>query len=176
MNLKRGHFIFILQICPLLVYGSINIESTGTQIIGEKLVLTCTLSLFTGSASWNQDGTLRSTCRTTLCTVETYGAYTTFTHGSNHINVTFDPVDSSIDGVWKCTHSTLGSASFTVMAMNETQSSGGTSTSTDNLVKVVVPTVVGLVILLVVCLLVRMKYVNNETSKCEDKPENSRLR
>ena len=101
---------------------TINIASTGTQIIGEKLVLTCTLSSFTGTASWDQDGTVRSICTPTFCTVYTYGTYTTFTHGSNHIDVTFDPVDSSIDGVWKCTHSTLGSDSFNVTAMNKTQS------------------------------------------------------
>ena len=34
------------------------------------------------------------------------------------MNVTFDPVDSSIDGLWKCKHATLGSDNVTVTAMN----------------------------------------------------------
>jgi hypothetical protein len=106
----------------ILFLGTMNITSTGIQIIGEKLVLTCTLSSFTGTASWNQDGTVRSTCTPTFCTVYTYGTYTTFSNGSNYINVTFDPVDSSIDGVWECTHSLLGSDSFNVTAINKTQS------------------------------------------------------
>ena len=111
-------------IVDILFLGTINITSTGTQIIGEKLVLTCTLSLssFAGAASWYQDDTFLSTCTSTSCTVYTYGTYTTFTNDNNHINVTFDPVDSSIDGVWECTHALLGSDSFNVTAMNKTQS------------------------------------------------------
>ena len=124
-------------ISDILFSGTIDITDIGTQIIGEKLVLTCTLSSFSGIASWNQNGNIRSTCSPTFCTVYTYGTYTTFTHGSNHINVTFDPVDSSIDGVWKCTHSILGSASFTVTAMNETQSKYSLIIFCDKIVKVV---------------------------------------
>jgi hypothetical protein len=97
-----------------------KIASSGTQIIGRKLALTCAISPFTGAAFWTQDGTVRTICTASLCTIYTYGNYTTFISGSDHINVTFDPVDSSIDGLWTCIHATLGSDTVTVTAMNET--------------------------------------------------------
>jgi hypothetical protein len=103
-----------------LFLGTVKITSSGTQIIGQKLVLTCAISPFTGTVSWKQDGTVRTICTSTFCSHYTHGSYTTFTYGSNHINVTFDPVDSSIDGLWKCTHTTLGCYGVTVTAMNET--------------------------------------------------------
>ena len=84
--------------------------------------MTCTLSPFTDSASWVQDGIIRSTCTPLFCTDSTYENYTIFSFASSHIDVTFDPVDSSIDGEWKCTYGTLESASFNVTAMNTTQS------------------------------------------------------
>ena len=103
-----------------LLLGTGTITSIGTQIIGDKLSLKSTLFPFTGTASWAQDGTVRTTC--TFCTDDRYGNCTTFSYGSNYIDVTFDPVDSSIYGVWKCIHLTLGSDSFNVTAMNVTQS------------------------------------------------------
>ena len=102
--------------------GTIAITTTGTQFIGDRLVLTCTISPFVGTVTWAQDGVIRTICAATLCTIPSYGNYTTFSFASTHINVTFEPVDSSIDGEWRCTHATLGNASFTVTAMNETQS------------------------------------------------------
>jgi hypothetical protein len=84
--------------------------------------LTCTISPFTGTVTWAQDGAIRTICTKSLCNIYTYGNYITFSFASSHINVTFDPVHSSIDGLWECTHSTLGSANFTVTAMNEIQS------------------------------------------------------
>jgi hypothetical protein len=121
-----------------LFLGTVTITSTGTHIIGDELVLTCTLSQFTGTASWWQDGIIRTTCITTLCTVDNYGIYTTFSSGSNHINVTFDPVDSSIDGTWTCKHLTLGSASINVTAMNETLSKYSLIIFRDKIAKVVI--------------------------------------
>ena len=103
-----------------LFLGTVKIASSGTQIIGRKLALTCAISSFTGAASWTQNGIVRTLCTSSFCTVHTYGNYTTFISGSDHINVTFDPVDSSIDGWWTCTHATLGSDTVTVTAMNET--------------------------------------------------------
>lgn len=103
-----------------LFLGTVKITSSGTQIIGQKLALTCAISPFTGTASWAQDGTVRTTCTSLFCTHYTHGSYTTFTCGSNHINVTFDPVDSSVDGLWTCINAILGSDAVTVTAMNET--------------------------------------------------------
>ena len=80
------------------------------------------MSPFTSFASWAQNGNVRTTCTSSFCTFETYENYTTFTYGNDHINVTFDPVDSSIDGLWQCTHTTLGSANITVTAMEKTVS------------------------------------------------------
>lgn len=105
-----------------LFYGTVTITSIGTQIIGEKLSLECTLFPFTGTASWAQDGIVRTTCATTLCTDYSYGNYTTLLYDSDYINVTFDPVNSSIKVVWKCTHLTHGRDSFNATTMNETQS------------------------------------------------------
>lgn len=105
-----------------LLLGTLAITSTGTQIIGDTLSLKCTISPFTDTMTWNQDENVRSTCTTSFCTDYNYGNYTTFSFGSNYSDVTFNPVHSSIDGEWKCTHLTLGSASFNVTAMNETQS------------------------------------------------------
>ena len=113
--------IYIHEMVLFLFLGTITITSTGTQIIGETLRLQCTLSPFTGTTSWAKDGIVRTTCTRTVCTDNSYGNYTTFSIGSNYVNVTFDPVHSSINGVWKCTHLTLGSARFNVNAMNETQ-------------------------------------------------------
>ena len=79
------------------------------------------MSPFNSFASWAQDGTVRTTCTSTFCTFHTYENYTAFIYGNDHINVIFDPVDSSIDGLWKCTHTTLGSANITVTAMNKTE-------------------------------------------------------
>jgi hypothetical protein len=72
--------------------------------------------------TWAQDEDIRTICTTTFCTIISYGNYTTFSFATTHINVTFERVDSSMDGVWKCEDGTLGSARFNVTAMNETQS------------------------------------------------------
>jgi hypothetical protein len=104
-----------------LFLGTVTITTIGTQIIGDKLILMCTLSPFTGTASWAQNGIVRTTCTTTFCTDFIYGNYTTFLCGNNYIDVTFDPVDSSINGVWECTHLMLGSDSVNIAAMNETR-------------------------------------------------------
>jgi hypothetical protein len=127
-----------LELLLYLFLGTATITSTGTQIIGDTLVLTCTLSPFTGTASWAQDGIVRTTCITTFCTNNNYGIYTTFSSGNNHINVTFDPVDSSIDGTWTCTHLTLGSDSINVTAVNETLSKYSLIIFRDKIAKVVI--------------------------------------
>jgi hypothetical protein len=105
----------------ILFLGTLTITSTGSQVIGEKLVLTCTLSPFNGTASWLQDGAVHTICASSFCTISRYGNFT-FSFASNHIDVTFEHVDSSINGVWECTHSELGSANVTLTAMNETLS------------------------------------------------------
>ena len=113
MNLRREVFIFMVQICHLLVYGTVSIEQPESQIIGQKLVLKCIISEFTGTASWAKDGSVLSTCTTAFCSPKTYENVTTFSYGMNYIEVTFDTVDSSIFGEWTCTDLT-GSESFNV--------------------------------------------------------------
>ena len=103
------------------------ITNIGTQFIGSKLVLKCVISPFSGTVTWAKDGAILTVCTPTLCTVSSYGNYTIFSFASTHINVTFYPVDSSIDGVWECTHSTLGSDGFNVTAMIESQNSSTTT-------------------------------------------------
>ena len=115
--------IYKLELVILLFFlGMLTITSTGTQIIGDKLVLTCTISPFNSPTTWSQDGVIRTTCTSSVCTDYNYGNYTTFSYGSNYIDVTFDPVHSSIDGVWQCTHATFGNDNVDVTAMNETLS------------------------------------------------------
>ena len=124
MNLRREVFIFMVQICSLFVYGTVSIDYSGSQIIGDQLVLKCTITGFIGTASWAKDGSVLSTCTTSFCSPEKHENVTTFSYGIDYIEVTFATVDSSIFGEWTCTHLTW-SESF-----NLTGSSGGTSTST----------------------------------------------
>ena len=120
-----------------LFFGTLTITCKGTQITSDKLSLKCTQSPCTGTTSWAQDGIVRTTCTTTFCTDYSYGNYTTFQYGRNYIDVTFDPVDSSINGAWKCTHLKLGSVNFTVTAMNENPSKYSLIIFCDKIVNVV---------------------------------------
>lgn len=93
--------------------GTVRITHSGSQEIGEILVLKCTISDFSKTASWWKDETPITTCTKAVCFPEKYENVTTFSHGNNYIEVTFDTVDSSIFGEWKCTHLS-GSKSFNV--------------------------------------------------------------
>ena len=127
MNLRRVGFIFMVQICPLLVYGTVRIEDIGSQVIGQKLALKCIIPTFTNTATWSKDGNPLTTCNIAICSPEKYENVTTFSFGNNYIEVTFDTVESSIFGEWTCTHAS-GSDSFNVTGSPPTTTEQQTTT------------------------------------------------
>lgn len=118
-----GYLLLNLQ----LTDGAVTVSYTGTPYLGQSFMMKCTITSFTGTATWAHDGTTHATCGSTFCSPPSKGNYT-FSYSGSTLSVTIDPVLSSDQGKWQCTH-TSGSDSY-VLNPQTSQSTTSNTTST----------------------------------------------